>query len=33
MIEREIALAEDKKWYEEHGDDDFDYDENEDDED
>ncbi|MHC5862832.1 hypothetical protein, partial [Nostoc sp.] len=30
-IEREIALEEERKWYEEHGDDDFDY-EDEDDE-
>ena len=32
-ISREIALEEERKWYEEHGDDDFDYeDEDEDDE-
>ncbi|MBN3945754.1 MAG: hypothetical protein HWQ38_04420 [Nostoc sp. NMS7] len=30
MIERERDLAEEKKWYEEHGDDDYDYDEDED---
>jgi hypothetical protein len=28
-IEREIALEEERKWYEEHGDDDFDYEEDE----
>jgi hypothetical protein len=31
-LEREIALEEERKWYEEHGDDDFDYDEDEDEE-
>lgn len=31
-ISREIALEEERKWYEEHGDDDFDYDEDEDEE-
>ena len=29
-IEREIALEEERKWYEEHGDDDFDYEDDED---
>lgn len=31
-IEREIALEEERKWYEEHGDDDFDYEDDEDEE-
>jgi hypothetical protein len=29
MIEREIALEEERRWYEEHGDDDFDYEDDE----
>ncbi|MCC5669961.1 hypothetical protein LC653_40715 [Nostoc sp. CHAB 5784] len=31
-LEREIALEEERKWYEEHGDDDFDYEDDEDEE-
>ncbi|MHC5928794.1 hypothetical protein [Nostoc sp.] len=31
-ISREIALEEERKWYEEHGDDDFDYEDDEDEE-
>ncbi|QLE53553.1 hypothetical protein FD724_37395 (plasmid) [Nostoc sp. C057] len=31
-ISREIALEEERKWYEEHGDDDFDYEEEDDEE-
>ncbi|MEJ6487679.1 hypothetical protein N0Y54_41635 [Nostoc punctiforme UO1] len=32
IIEREIALEEERKWYEEHGDDNFDYEDEDDDE-